>query len=398
MQETPKDITYLGRVNFRNDRRSFGIRRADRASHLYVLGKTGTGKSTLLHTMVLQDLDRGDGVALVDPHGDLVRKLLLELPERRVDDVLYLNLSDPAPTIYFNPLCGIPVKARPFVASSLVEAFKKIWSDSWGVRMEHILRNALLTLLDLKDSTLGDLLPLLEDKTFRLRATRELRNPQVAHFWTHEFANYSPRTRLEAIAPIQNKIGALLSDPVVCSVLTKPQSSFDLRRLMDERQVLLVNLAKGHIGDGPAALLGAILVSLIGSAALSRSNVDEDKRPDFYVYLDEFQTYTTESVAGMLAELRKYHVNLTLANQHLSQVDGVVADAILGNVGGIISFRVGPKDAALLAKEFYPPFAATDLVNLPNHSVVLRFLINGEVCQPFSARTILPSEIPQPRL
>jgi hypothetical protein len=384
-------ITYFAQTNFRNDRRKFGIRRRDRRGHMYIIGKTGTGKSTLLQTLAEQDIHNGEGLALLDPHGDLVEKLLPQIPERRKNDLVYFNVPDPGNTLSFNPLEGVPLPKRPLVAAGLLEVFKKIWTDSWGTRLEHILRNSLLTLLDQPDASIADILRLLDDDGYRRAALARVTNPQVRRFWLHEYENFPGRYRTDAAAPIQNKVGAFLTDPIMNRILTQPKSSFDLRRAMDDGKILLVNLAKGKIGEGPAALLGALLVSQLGSAGLSRADISEATRRDFYVYLDEFQTFTTMSIVNMLSELRKYRVNLILANQYLSQVDRQVEDAIMGNVGTLISFRVGPRDADFLAKEFSPQFKALDLVNLPNYSIYLRLMVDNAVTQPFSATTVLPA-------
>jgi hypothetical protein len=382
------EVTRFARTNYRNER-VFGIRRPDRRAHMYVIGKTGTGKSTLLQTLVQQDIRNGEGLALLDPHGDLVERILAEIPEHRKHDVIYFNVPDPEHPISFNPLESVPILKRPLVAAGLLEVFKKIWTDSWGTRLEYILRNALLTLLDQPEATLADILRLLDDDAFRRTAMARVTNPQIRRFWVQEYEGYPSRYRADAAAPIQNKVGAFLTDPILYRILTQPKSDIDLRGLMDDGKILLVNLAKGKIGEGPAALLGALLVSQIGFAGLSRADVPELKRCDFYLYLDEFQTFTTLSLANMLSELRKYRVNLILANQYLSQVELPVRDAILGNVGTLIVFRVGPGDAQFLAKEFSPPLTPFDLMNLPNYNIYLRLMIDGKVSPPFSAETLL---------
>lgn len=386
---TRNGITFFARTNFRNERRIFGIKRADRRAHMYLIGKTGTGKSTLLETLVRQDIHSGQGLALVDPHGDLVERVLARMPENRKPDLIYFNVPDATQPLGFNPLESVPPLRRPLAASGLLEVFKKIWADSWGPRLEHILRNSLLALLDQPQATLADVLRLLDDSAFRRTVAGRVHNPQVRHFWLREYENYPARFRAEAISPVQNKVGAFLASPVVHRIITQPTSAFDLRRVIDEGKILLVNLAKGKIGEDTAALLGAMLVSRVGLAGLSRADVPEKERRDFYLYLDEFQSFTTLSLANMLSELRKYRVNMVLAHQYLSQLDPQVRDAILGNVGTIISFRLGFADAELLAKEFYPEFAPIDLVSLPNYNVYLKLMVNGVVSSPFSAETFL---------
>ena len=381
-------ITLIGRTNFRNQHKAFGIRQADRRAHLYVIGKTGTGKSTLLETMIRQDIEAGRGLALFDPHGDLVERVVAFVREKRKDDLVYFNVPDPSGPLGFNPLESVPLAKRAVAASGMLEVFKKIWSDSWGPRLEHILRNALLALLDQPQATLADILRMMDEPAFRRIAASRARNAQVRHFWLREYESYPARFRTEAIAPVQNKVGAFLADPVLNAILTQPKSSFDLRRIMDDGKIFLVNLAKGKIGEDSAALLGALLVSRIGLAGLSRADIAEENRKDFYVYLDEFQSFTTLSLANMMSELRKYRLNLVLAHQYLSQLDEQVRDAILGNAGTVISFRLGLADAEILSKEFWPEFSAEDLIRLPNYNMYIKLMVSGAVTRPFSAETL----------
>ncbi len=362
-------LTLLARLNFRDDRRLFGIRRADRRAHIYLIGKTGTGKSTLLETLMHQDIAAGEGLALLDPHGDLVERVLAAIPAHRRDDLIYFNVPDVARPLGFNPLERVPPEKQALAASGLLEVFKKIWAESWGPRMEHILRNALLALFAQPEATLRDVLRLLDDRTFRQNAVAQVASQNVRNFWLREYEGYPRNFRAEAIAPIQNKVGAFLSNPILSRILSQSKSAFDLRRVMDDGRLFLVNLAKGKIGEDATALLGAMLVSRIGLAALSRAEVPESARRDFYLYLDEFHSFTTLSLANMLSELRKYRVNLILAQQYLSQVDQQVRDAVLGNVGTMISFRLGPADAEILEKELAPEVRALDLVGLPNYLV-----------------------------
>ena len=384
-------ITRLARLNFRDNRRPFGIRRADRRAHLYVIGKTGTGKSTLLETLIRQDIEAGVGLALLDPHGDLVERVLATIPASRQRDLTYFDVPDATRPLGFNPLERVAPTKRALAASGLLEVFKKIWAESWGPRLEHILRNALLALLDQPEATLADVLRLLADRDFRQRVSERVANAAVRDFWLREFETYPRNFRAEAVAPIQNKVGAFLTHPVLQRIVTQTKSAFDLRRVMDEGQLLVVNLAKGKIGEDAAALLGAMLVSRIGLTALSRAEVPEAERRDFYVYLDEFHSFTTLSLANMLSELRKYRVNLVLAHQYLSQLDLQVRDAILGNVGTMIAFRLGLADAEILEKEFAPEVGALDLVNLPNYQIYLKLMIDGTVSRPFSAETVMPT-------
>jgi hypothetical protein len=387
-------ISYFGRVDFRADERVFGIKQPDRLFHMYTIGKTGTGKSTLLETLLRQDIIAGRGAALIDPHGDLIERVAATIPEDRLASLRYLNAPDATQPFGYNPLKRVRKDAIALAASGLMEAFKKHWTDAWGVRMEHVLRNALYALLEFGDASLPDVLRLLADKGYRKTVAAKLTNVQVKEFWEREFEQYSFRYRADAIAPLQNKVGALLADPLMRRILTKPDRMLHFRKIMDERGILLVNLARGRIGEDSAALLGSMLVTTIGLAAFSRADVAEATRPDFFLYLDEFQNFTTLSIATMISELRKYRVGLVLANQHLSQLQDDVRDAVLGNVGTLVAFRVGPQDATLLSHEFADRFEPIDLMNLANHHIYLRLMIDGAPSKPFSARTILPAELP----
>ncbi|MEQ1857487.1 MAG: type IV secretion system DNA-binding domain-containing protein [Longimicrobiales bacterium] len=392
-----EDITYFARINHRNAGTPFGIRQRDRRTHFYVIGKTGTGKSSLLRTMISQDVAAGRGCALLDPHGDLVSQVRAFVPSDRRSDVIDLNVPDPDLAWHFNPFAGVEHESRSLAAAGLVEVFKKLWPDDWGPRLEHLLRNVVYTLLETEGATLADVPALLTDRTYRNDVVSQIDNPVVRDFWFNEFDKYSPGFRSVVVAPLQNKVGALLTDPVLRRILTEPGRSLNLRRIMDEGRILLVNLDKGRIGEGPAALLGSFLVSHIALAGIARSEQPEAARRDFLVYLDEFQTFTTLSVANMLSELRKYRVGMILAHQHLSQLEPEVRDAVFGNAGTLVCFRVGAADAAYIAREFDPKFVASDLIGLPRYSVYLKLMIDGEPSAPFSAITLdFSSEVPPP--
>lgn len=354
---------------------------------MYILGKTGTGKSTLISRMVQQDIEAGEGLTLLDPHGDLVEAALQSVPERRKPDLIYFNVPDPGLAWSFNPLGGVKPEERALTASDLIDVFKKIWLDSWGPRLEHILRNSLLAVLDLQEPTLSDILRLLVDKEFRRGVVLHLPHKEVREFWLREFEQYPDRFKAEAIAPLQNKLGAFLSNPVLSRVLSGKGAQLDPRKIMDQGKILLVNLAKGRIGEDSAALLGALFVGRLGRTALRRSDAPEGERRDHYLYLDEAQTFATQSLAGMLSELRKYRLNLTLAHQFLSQLEIPVREAVLGNVGTVIVFRVGPIDAEMVEQEFAPIFYVSDLINLPNYHAYLKMMIDGRVSEPFSIIT-----------
>jgi energy-coupling factor transporter ATP-binding protein EcfA2 len=382
-------------TNFRNQQISFGIKSKDRRSHIYLIGKTGTGKSTLLETFMRHDLATGNGFTLLDPHGDLIAKIKENIPQERADDVIDFDVPDAIQPFGFNPLSGIPASKRPLASSGMLQVFKHLWSDSWGPRLEHILRNSLLTLLDQKDAALSDILRLLHDSKFRKEAVERVENEEVKKFWLNEYDKYPERLRAEAVAPLQNKVGAFITNPLLGRIFNRPQKPLRLRKIIDEGKILLVNLAKGKIGEDTALLLGSLLISRLGLAALSRSDTEQEQRRDHYLYLDEFHSFTTLSLASMLSELRKYRLNLILAHQYLAQLDPAIRDAVLGNVGTIIAFRVGATDAELLAPEFAPEITATDLTNLPNYHIYLKMMIDNAVSKPFSAVTINPDSLPQ---
>jgi energy-coupling factor transporter ATP-binding protein EcfA2 len=382
-------LSYLGQTNHHRACVRFGIKQADRLSHLYVVGQTGVGKSTLLEQLGRQDIEGGRGLAVIDPHGDLADQLYASLTIEERERAVYFNAADPAQPYGYNPLRRVRTDKIPLAASGLIEAFKKLWPDAWGARMEHVLRNSLYALLERDGSTLPDILRMYSDKMFRRGVLAGVTNPVVYAFWKSEFANYPPRYAAEALAPIQNKLGALLADPMLYRVLVVPEVDLHFRNIMDEGGVLLVNLAKGRLGSDSAQTLGSLLVSTLGLAGLSRAEMAPANRRPFFLYVDEFQSFTTLSFANMMTEIRKFGVGLTLAHQHLHQLEPEVRHAVLGNAATLISFRTGVEDAALLARELAPAFVALDLVNLPNRSFYLRLMIDGAPSNPFSA-TLLP--------
>lgn len=384
-------VTYLGRTNTARNDRNFGIRLTDRRSHIAIVGKTGTGKSSLLESLISQDIAAGRGCALLDPHGDLARRVTATMSRKRRFDAILLDATDPDVAYGFNPVAFAPSDHRALVAAGLVEVFKKLWADEWGPRLEHLLRNVVFTLLGRPGSTLLDIPLLLSDRDFRKHTVADIDDPVVKAFWTHEFDRYTPGMRAMIVAPLQNKVGALITDPTLRRILVHPIAPLDFRMLMDGGGVLIANLDKGQIGEGPCATLGSLIVSQLALAAVQRSQLPEARRRDFAVVLDEFQTFTTRSIATMLAEMRKYRVGLVLANQHLAQLDPAIRDAVYGNAGTVIAFRVGASDAQILAREFAPAFGPEDLIGLPRYHTCIRLLVDGEATRPFSAVTLPPA-------
>ncbi|KAB2938284.1 MAG: type IV secretion system DNA-binding domain-containing protein [Hyphomicrobium sp.] len=348
--------------------------RNDRRRHIYLIGKTGTGKSTLLLNLMLADLERGHGFALIDPHGDLALAVAAATPAWRTNDVVYLDPSDLAHPVGFNPLYGVSVDHRPLVAAHIVAAFQHIWGSSWGPRLEYILTNSLRLLLDAPGSTLLGLPRLLADEGYRKRLLAHARDPVVRSFWQSEFAQYSDRYATEAIAPIQNKVGTLLSPPALRNMLGQVRSTIDIRRIMDSGQVLIVNLAKGKLGETPAHLLGAFLSTAFAQAAEGRAELPEHARRDFTLYADEFQNFATDSFAAILSEARKYRLALVLAHQFLGQLSPLLRQAVIGNAGSILAFRIGAEDAPLIAAELgiESKSALTDTVNFALWAKLLR--------------------------
>lgn len=386
MKLDPNDVSYFARTNHRNDGKLFGIRQADRLSHMYIIGKTGVGKSTLLETLIREDLTARRGFALIDPHGDLAERVYAGASAYQRKRIRYLDAPDPKQPYGYNPLRRVRDDKIPLAASGIIETLKKLWPDAWGVRMEHVLRNSLYALLEREDASLPDILRLYADEKFRKQVARDIRNETVRRFWQHEFENYHFRMRADAVAPIQNKLGALLSDPTLYRILVAPEKPLRFRSIMDQGEVVLVNISKGQLGEDSALVLGGFIASTIGLAAFSRADTDE-RRP-FFLYMDEFQSFTTLMMANMMSELRKYGVGLVLAHQYFHQLEPDIRHAVLGNAGTLISFRVGPEDATTLAREFQPTFDTLDLLNLPNYAMYLRLMIDGTPSKPFSAATI----------
>ncbi len=386
-------ITYFATTDARNRRVPFGIKAKDRTRHTYVIGKTGMGKSTLLENMAIQDIQNGEGLAFIDPHGKTAELLLDYVPEHRIKDVLYFAPFDMEYPIAFNVMEDVGIDKRHLVVSGLMSAFKKIWVDAWSARMEYILSNTLLALLEYPGATFLAINKMLSDKDFRKKVVDNITDPTVKSFWVDEFAKYTDRFAAEATPAIQNKVGQFTSNPLIRNIIGQPQSSFDLRRMMDEKKILIINLSKGRVGESNANLLGSMLITKIYLAAMSRADVPESRMarlPNFYLYVDEFQSFANESFADILSEARKYKLNLTVAHQYIEQMSEEVRAAIFGNVGTMIVFRVGPFDAEIFEKEFMPTFIAEDFVNLGFAQIYLKLMIDGVGSQPFSAVTMPP--------
>ncbi|RJO59293.1 DUF87 domain-containing protein [Candidatus Parcubacteria bacterium] len=388
-----QNINVFAETNYRGYHRRFGIKLDDRRRHMYLIGKTGMGKSTVIERMIINDLNAGHGIALVDPHGDLVEKILDYIPNNRVNDVVYFNPSDVEYPIGFNVLESVDINQRHLVASGLMGVFTKIWEGVWSARMEYILNNTILALLEYPGSTMLGIARMLVDSRYRTRVLTKVSDPIVKGFWVDEFSNYNDKFRNEAVAPIQNKVGQFLSSAIIRNIVGQSKSTIDLREIMDNKKILLFNLAKGRIGEDNSALLGAMMITRLQLAAMSRVDMPEQSRPDFFLYVDEFQNFATESFANILSEARKYRLNLIIAHQYIEQLDEKVAAAVFGNVGTIMAFRVGGADAEFLEKEFYPTFTQVDLVNLPKYEVYLKLMIDGVASEPFSAITLPPIEL-----
>ncbi|MEX1138926.1 MAG: type IV secretion system DNA-binding domain-containing protein [Bacteroidota bacterium] len=388
MNNGENKVTPIAVTNWRDIRKKFGIKEKNRRGHMYVVGKTGTGKSSLLGNMLISDISQGNGVALIDPHGDLAETMLRFIPPNRVNDVIYLNPGDLEHPFAFNPLRKVDRDYRHLVVSGLLSVFRKIWREFWGPRLEHLLRHALFSLLDYPGSTLLDVTRIFTDSPFRLKVISCITEEVIKAFWLNEFDKYSPWLRSEAVSPILNKMGQFLTNLPLRNIVGQRDNTFSLRKAMDEGKIVIANLSKGAIGEDNCALLGAMLVTQIQLAALSRANIPEGKRRPFYLYVDEVHTFLTESFADMLAEARKYGLNLVLAHQYVAQLKEELRNAVFGNVGTIISFRVGADDANHLAREFAPVFEEADFVNLPNYHIYLKLMIDGVTSEPFSATTM----------
>ena len=384
------ELAMIGESVFRGRRQRFGLLPDDRMRHAVVIGKTGMGKSTLLHQLIASDLIAGRGMALVDPHGDLTEAVLRSVPKSRSNDVVLFDAGDAAFPVAFNVLsCADPDK-RPLLASGVLSAFKKIFGYSWGPRLEHILRNCLLTLLEIPGATLVTLLRLLGDTRFRQQVVVRLADPIVRSFWQHEFAGMPLKLQAEAIAPVQNKVGHFVSSPTLRNIVGQSVNRLDLRRILDDGKILLVNLSKGRLGDDASGLLGSLLITALQVAAMSRADLPEDQRRPFFLYVDEFQNFATESFATIMSEARKYRLGLILAHQYLAQLDDATRAAVFGNVGTMVAFQVGADDAEIITEQLGADATPADLLQMPKHTALVRLLIDGMPSRPFTMKTLPP--------
>jgi hypothetical protein len=391
-----ENISAFGLTNFRGINHQFGMLRSDRSRHVYIIGQTGAGKSGTLELFALSDIYHGHGYAIIDPHGDFAVNNMRFIPGSRLQDVVYFNPADTAFPLGFNPLEVTNPNQKTNISSEVIGVLKRMFGESWGPRLEYILRYTILALLDRPTTTMLDITRMLTDKKFRNETLEYCQDTVVLNFWKVEFASWNDKFVSEAIAPVLNKVGAFTANPIIRNIIGQPKSTFNMRQIMDEGKILIVNLSKGLIGEDNAAILGAFMVTKIQLAAMSRSDIEriEDRRP-FYLYVDEFQNFATDSFATILSEARKYGLNLTVANQYISQMTDTVRDAVFGNVGTMISFRVSADDAPMLAKQFEPQFEPTDLLQMHNRSFIINMVIGGEKAPAFSATTL---QLPEPQI
>lgn len=381
-------VSLFGLTNFRGRHLKFGIKRSDRGRHMYIIGQTGAGKTGLLKLLTLSDVYHDQGFAVIDPHGDYATDILKYIPEHRIKDVVYFDATDRDNPMAFNPMEVTDPNLKNHISSELVGVLKRMFENSWGPRLEYILRYTLLALLDYPGATMLDITRMLTEKDFRKKVIREVDDPVVRTFWNTEFASWNEKFASEAVAPVLNKVGAFVANPLIRNIVGQQKSAFNLRKIMDDGKILIVNLSRGQVGEDNAAILGALMVTKIQLAAMGRADMPEADRRPFYLYVDEFQNFATDSFAVILSEARKYGLNLTVANQYISQMPETVRDAVFGNVGTMVTFRVGPEDSAVLGKYYDPTFEPADITRLNNQNIFISMIVNGEKAIPFSAKTL----------
>ncbi|MFN8392432.1 MAG: type IV secretory system conjugative DNA transfer family protein [Bdellovibrionota bacterium] len=389
-----ENISFIATTNFRDQRVAFGIKRSDRRRHLYVLGKSGSGKSKLLELLIKNDLETGKGVGVLDPHGDLVDNILTYIPKNRIKDVVLFDPSDLQYPASFNPLEQVPEHLKMRVTIGFIEIFKKLFGSNWSPRLEHVLRYTTLALLDTPGTTILSILKMLTDKNYRQMIVRNIQDNVVKNFWVNEFASWSEKFDNEAITPLLNKVGQFVATNMIRNIVGQPKNLFNFREIMDSRKILLMKISKGILGEENASLLGAIAVTKVYQAAMSRADTAENNRVDFYFYVDEFHNFATDTFDEILSEARKYRLNLTIANQFLGQLDAKIRKTVFGNVGSLISFRVGGEDAGIVSAEFNPRFSERDIINLGVRDFCVKMSIDGEIKEAFSGRT-LPIQVPE---
>jgi len=395
--EAKQEINFFANTEFKNKLTNFGLKRKDRRKHAYIIGKTGAGKSTLIANMAINDIKNGEGVAVIDPHGDLSEVILDYIPAHRINDVIYLNPSDSSSMFHLNPL-EVGGTQKELIASGIVSIFKKLYGNSWGPRLEYILRNTVLTLLEIPDSTFLEVPSLLTDKSYRDKVVEKVKDPVLKSYWINEFETMTPRLMSESISPILNKVGQFISSNIVRNIIGAPKSTIDLEKIMNEGKILLLNLSQGKLGEDNSSLLGAMIITKLQLAAMNRVDLSEEDRKDFYLYVDEFQNFATTSFIKILSEARKYRLDLVLANQYMAQVPEDVRAAIFGNIGSLVSFIVSAQDAFYLAKELGERFKEEDLLALGNYQILTKLSIDGIACPPFLAQTLpLPTSKNQNR-
>lgn len=392
----PSEVSFFGETNYRNDKKMFGIKRIDRRRHLYIVGKTGSGKSKLLELLLISDLQNGEGCCLIDPHGDLADEVLKFVPKKRIEDVVYINPTDRDFPIGFNPLEPVDnYEERQHLSRFLISIFKKLFAENWNSRMEHLIRYITLALLETSDSSILGITRMLSDTNFRQRVIKQIQDPVVKSFWTNEFSTANEQFINVAAVPIINKVGQFVSNPIVRNMVGQQKNMLDFEKFMNEGKIVIINLSKGKLGEDNAALLGSMFITKIQQAALARAKIEEEKRKDFYFYVDEFQNFATDAFSTILSEARKYRLDLTIAHQYIAQLPEDVKATTFGNVGSLIVFPVGGDDAAYLAKEFTPIFIPDDMINLNVREMYIKMSVDGKLTQPFSAKTIT---VPKPEI
>ena len=385
-----ENLTYIGKREVWNTSTLFGIGPADRRHHIYIIGKTGSGKTTLLRNLIVQHIAAGDGVGLIDPHGDLAEELLDHIPPARADDLVYFNPGDLNHPVSLNLLADVSADDRHLVASGIVSAFKSIWRDSWGPRLEYILYNALSALLSCRNTSLLGVDRLLTDSAYRKWVINQVNDPFIRRFWEEEYESYDARFQREAIAPIQNKLGQFLLNPVIRNILGQVRTKISIPFMMDTRRLFIANLSKGKLGSEKANLLGSLLTTQFQLAAMSRADQSENDRQDFYLFVDEFHNFATDAFASILAEARKYRLCLTLSHQYIDQLPPAIRQAVFGNVGTLMSFSVGHRDADAMHSEFGEAFVSSQFVDLDRFEMFVRLFDNGVTREPFRARALPP--------